>query len=119
MRQQYFLNMAKDISSKSDHHSHKIGCVIAKGNRILGTGWNVLKTHTKSPHRYKSIHAEFMASLNSGKISGATAYVFRQQKDGTWANSKPCTSCWKYLIDLGLKEVVYSYEGSFKREGLK
>lgn len=117
MKQEYFLAQARLASSKSDHHSHKIGCVIAKGNKVLGTGWNVLKTHPKSPHQYKSIHAEFMASIAAGDaIEGATAYIFRQQKDGTWANSKPCASCWKYLMELGIKEVVYSFEGYFKQE---
>lgn len=116
MKQEYFLSLAKKAAQHSDHHSHKIGCIIAKGNKILGTGWNVMRTHPKSPHKYKSIHAEFMASINTNKIEGATAYVFRQQKDGTWANSKPCSSCWDYLMDLGIKEVVYSFEGSFRKE---
>lgn len=117
MKQQYFLNIARQASQRSDHHSHRIGCVIVKGNRVLGTGWNRLRTHPKSPHQYKSIHAEFMAAINAGDdIKGATAYVFRAQKDGTWAMSRPCESCWKYLMELGIKNVVYSFEGSFKQE---
>jgi deoxycytidylate deaminase len=117
MKQEYFLAVARQASCKSDHHSHKMGCVIAKGNKILGVGHNVLKTHPKSPHKYKSIHAEFMAAINAGyDIEGATAYIFREQKDGTWAMAKPCDYCWKFLMELGVKEVVYSFEGSFKQE---
>jgi deoxycytidylate deaminase len=117
MKQEYFLALAKHASCKSDHHSHKMGCVIAKGNKVLGVGHNVMKTHPKSPHKYKSIHAEFMAAINAGyDIEGATAYIFRQQKDGTWAMAKPCEYCWKFLVELGVKEVVYSFEGSFKQE---
>lgn len=117
MKQKHFLALARQISKKSDHHTHKMGCVIAKGKKVLGSGFNVLKTHPRSPHAYKSIHAEFMAAANSGyEIEGATAYVFRQQKNGTWAMAKPCESCWKFLMECGVKEVVYSINGSYSRE---
>lgn len=120
MKQTYFLALAKQISNKSSHHTHKMGCVIAKRNKVLGSGFNALKTHPKSPHAHKSIHAEFMAALNAGDdIKGATAYVFRQHQNGTWAMAKPCASCWKFLMDCGIKEVVYSFEGSFRQEDLQ
>lgn len=111
--------MAKKISNKSDHHTHKMGCVITKGNRVLGTGFNTTKTHTKSPHRFKSIHAEFMATLSANyDIKGATVYVFREQRDGKWAMAKPCQDCWAFLMECGIKKVVYSFEGSYKQEDL-
>lgn len=119
MKHDSFMALAKQCSKNSDHHSHRMGCVIVKGSRVLGIGWNMLRTHPKSPHEFKSIHAEFMASLNAGRdIKGATAYVFRQQKNGTWAMAKPCDDCWKYLMNLGIKKVVYSFEGTFKTEKL-
>lgn len=121
MKQERFLSLARQMSKKSDHHSHKIGCVIVKRNKVLGSGFNVLRTHPKSPHAYKSIHAEFMAAINVGRednLEGATAYVFRQQKNGTWATAKPCKYCWQFLMECGIKEVVYSFEGSFKSEEL-
>jgi pyrimidine deaminase RibD-like protein len=117
MKQERLLTMAKHISKKSDHHNYKVGCVIAKGNRVIGKGFNTLKTHTKSPHPFKSIHAEFMAVLSAEyDIKGATVYVFREQKSGKWSISRPCKSCWQFLIECGAKRVVYSYEGSFKEE---
>lgn len=117
MKQDRFLSIAKKVSKKSDHHSHKLGCIIVKGNKILGTGFNVLKTHPHSPHSYKSIHAEYMAVISANyEVEGATAYIFREQKNGTLAMSRPCESCWKYLTKCGVKKVVYTFEGSFKEE---
>lgn len=114
-----FLELAKELSDKSDHHTHKIGCVIARGNKILGTGFNIMKTHPKSPHAYRSVHAEFMAAMNANcDVEGATAYIFRQQKSGKWAIAKPCSSCWKFLMELGVTEVVYSFEGTYRVEEL-
>lgn len=117
MKPNHFLELARQASEKSDHHSHKLGCVIAKGSKVLGVGFNVLKTHPKSPHPFKSIHAEFMAAIKADmQIKGATVYVFRQQKNGSWATAKPCASCFEFLMNCGVKEVVYSYEGHFKKE---
>ena len=114
------MSLAKKASDKSDHHTHKMGCVIAKGSKVLGIGFNALKTHPKSPHQFKSIHAEFMAWINAGKkVEGATAYIFRQQKSGALAMAKPCSDCWQFLVDSGVKQVVYSFEGSYKKESLK
>ena len=79
-----------------------------------------MKTHPKSPHAHKSVHAEYMAVLNSNKdIKGSTVYVFREQKNGTAAISRPCKYCWQLLMDYGIKNVVYSFEGSFKQEKMK
>lgn len=120
MRQDYFLNLAKEASKKSDHHSHSLGCCIAKGNRVLGVGHNMMKTHPKSPHKFHRVHAEFLAVLNaSGNVRGATAYVYRQQKNGTPALSRPCKDCWKYLRKCGIKNVVYSYEATYVQEKMK
>lgn len=117
MKQKHLLDIARQLSKKSDHHTHKVGCVIAKGDRVLGSGFNLLKTHPKSPHAHKSIHAEFMAALNASyDIKGATAYIFREHRDGTWAISRPCKYCWKFLLDCGVKKVVYSFEGNYKQE---
>lgn len=119
MKHDRFMALAKKASERSDHHSHKIGCVIVRGSKVLGTGFNVIKTHPKSPHEFSSVHAEFMSVLNAGNVSGATAYVFRQTKDGTPSISRPCKDCWKYLLECGVKKVVYSFEGSFCQEKLE
>ncbi len=120
MKDSYFLTLAKRASEKSDHHTQKLGCVIAKGSSVLGVGYNVLKTHPKSPSPYRQIHAEFMAYVNAGgKVEGATAYIYRQHKNGQAAVAKPCQSCWNFLTEMGIKNVVYSFEGHYKKERMK
>lgn len=116
MKQEYFLKKAREVSIKSNH-AHKIGCVLVKRNRIIGSSCNASKTHPKSPHCYKSIHAEFGAVIDAGfDVKGATAYVFRQQKNGTWAIAKPCVSCRNFLVKCGILNVFYSFEGTYKKE---
>jgi diaminohydroxyphosphoribosylaminopyrimidine deaminase / 5-amino-6-(5-phosphoribosylamino)uracil reductase len=123
MRDIRFLEYAKKISEKSNHHSFKLGCVITKGSRIIGTGCNIIgKTHSESPHKFHTIHAEFNAILNAknkhNDIYGATAYVFRAWKNGTWAIARPCPTCRNFLIKNGIKEIVYSFQGYFRKENL-
>lgn len=119
MKEQHFLAIAKRASANSDHRDHRIGCVIVRGNRILGIGYNLLKTHPQSPHKHKSTHAEFRAVLAADRhVEGATAYIFRQQKNGIPSISRPCKTCWEYLMRQGIKKVVYTFEGSFKEERL-
>lgn len=117
MKEERFLALAKKVSKRSDHHEHKLGCAIVRGSKVLGLGFNLLKTHTHSPHRWKGIHAEYMAVMAASyDVKGATAYIFRQQKNGTPAMSRPCQYCWKLLMECGIKKVVYTFEGSFKEE---
>lgn len=117
MKEWHFLSLAKKISEKSSHHSHALGCVITRGNRILGQGFNTLKTHPDSPHPWRTVHAEFAAVLAANyDVRDAVVYIFRQQKNGTPAISKPCKFCWDFLMSQGVKKVVYTCEGSFKEE---
>lgn len=120
MKEEHFLKLARKESKKSDNEYYKLGCVIVRGSKILGMGHNLLKTHPKSPHAFRSTHAEFMATISAGfEIKGATVYVFRENKNGTLAMSRPCDSCWKFLSDSGVKKIVYSADGTFKQEKMR
>jgi deoxycytidylate deaminase len=119
MSPEYYLKRAKLLSIKSDNTKHQMGCVIVKGNKILGEGYNCNKTHPASPHKWKRIHAEFMAVLKAnGNVKGATVYIFRQRKDGVWSMARPCKDCWQMLYNLGVKNVVYSFQGEYLLEKL-
>lgn len=120
MKPEYFIKLAKKESAKSDHHSHKLGCIIVKNNKVIGMGHNRLKTHTKSWHPHKSIHAEFMAALNCNfDLRDSVIYVYREHKNGVSALSRPCPSCWKWLMQSGAKSVIYTLNGTFKEESMK
>ena len=107
---QKFFDLARKISSKSDHHRYKIGCVIVRKNNIVGIGFNQLKTHPKSPHKFSTIHAEFSALLGAdpADLIGSEIYVYRQTRNGLPAIAKPCPSCTKMLQNIGIKKVYYT-----------
>jgi deoxycytidylate deaminase len=119
MKEIRFLNIARKLSRRSNHKNYQIGCVIARGGQLLGYGWNINQTHTHSPSRHKTIHAEFMATINlSSPCNGGSAYIFRKAKNGEWAMAKPCHECYAMLKRHGIREIVYSIASSFNKEKL-
>lgn len=110
MKTRYF-DLAKKLSHKSEH-KFKLGAVIVKGNRVMGIGYNSTKTHPKAKTRFKTLHAEHDALLDTGlnDVKGATAYVYRETKDGCPACAKPCPACQEIFKTAGIKKVYYSVE---------
>jgi len=113
-----FFRICKKVSEFSDHHSHKIGAVVVKNGKIMSTGFNKLSTHPLSLHPYKSCHAEFMAmkTLDKETLKDSTIYVFRQTKDGKYANSKPCPSCRALIEANKLAKIVFTVDNSIEME---
>lgn len=113
-----FFKLAEKLAQKSDHQDHKHGAVLIRKNNVLGIGFNQNKTHSKSIHPFRTIHAEFSAVLNSQQESfeGCELYVVRKRKNGQLANSKPCSSCEKMLRSLGIEKVYYSTDNNFTKE---
>lgn len=103
------MRLAAKLSEHSCH-KYQVGAVIIMGNKILGLGFNQVKTHTKSTHSFKTLHAETAALIDAGlgDTRGAVCYVYRRLKDGTGAMAKPCPSCSNMLKERGIKRVYYT-----------
>lgn len=119
MKEMRLLAIASRISARSNHSHYKLGCVIAKGGRVIGYGWNSTQTHPRSPSHHKTVHAEFMAILNlTEACRGATAYVSRYTKGGAWALARPCPGCYGMFARHGIKRIVYSVTSGFHKEAM-
>lgn len=106
--------LAKKMSHKSDHADYRIGAVVVKKNKILGLGYNRNKTHTKSPHKYRHLHAEIdaMLGISIDDLRNAEIYVWRQTKNGVPALAKPCLSCMQAIKISRLKMVHYTADAA-------
>ncbi len=110
MKKRYF-EAAKKMSLRSTHHQHKLGCVIVNKNKIIGMGFNKLKTHPDSNHPYKSTHAEFHAICNVLDVSmlkNADIYVYRATRNGKEALAKPCRYCEQLIRRHGIARIFYT-----------
>ncbi|MBQ8643970.1 MAG: cytidine/deoxycytidylate deaminase family protein [Candidatus Methanomethylophilaceae archaeon] len=116
---QYFMDMAKLVSTRSTCTRRHVGAVIVKDKRVLSTGYNGSPKGTKhceelgcireqmnipSGTRHelcRGVHAEQNAVTQAAyfgvSVNGATIYT----------TTYPCSMCAKILINAGIREIVY------------
>jgi dCMP deaminase len=115
-----FFQVAKAASKHSDHPAHQLGAVIVKGNKIISVGFNKNKTHTKSNHAWKRLHAELCAIIKAKQdLTGSSIYVYRETKNGNLGLSRPCASCMEAIKEAGINKIYYTTETGFFEEKIK
>ncbi len=134
---EYFLNIAKEISKRGTCIRRNFGAVIVKGNRIESTGYcgaprgtpncsdleKCVREELKIPsgQRYelcRSVHAEMNAVINAARdgrsIVGGTLYLYGEDaKDGSIVDAELCRLCKRVVINVGLQKVIVR-----KKEGI-
>ena len=96
----------------------KIGCVIFKGNNIISSAKNSLRSCSGISNKHRkwstSLHAEQAAILNAGdwkKLKGCSMLVMKVSKTkGILSNAKPCEFCEATIRYVGIKNVYYTNE---------
>lgn len=80
-------------------------CVL-KGKKEIRVQHNTMIRHPRNI----TIHAEVRVcqGIPKSKLRGATLFVFRVRADGSYANSRPCEDCQKFIKKMGISRVYYS-----------
>ena len=110
---EYFLQLATVVATRSTCNRKQVGCVLVRDNNILATGY--AGSVRGMPHCtevgceigpdgtscVRTVHAEANAIAQAAKhgvrINGATAYV----------TMSPCYNCFKALVNAGIVRIVY------------
>lgn len=114
---EYFMNIAKVIASRSTCDRKFIGAVIVRDKTILSTGYNgsIRKLEHCSEvghmmeggHCVATIHAEsnaiIQAAKNGVRIDGSTIYT----------TASPCWHCFKLIANSGIRRICF---GEFYRD---
>ncbi|MCA1664681.1 MAG: cytidine/deoxycytidylate deaminase family protein [Myxococcales bacterium] len=114
---EYFMNIARVVSSRSTCDRKFVGAVIVRDKTILSTGYNgsirgmphcsEVGHMMEDNHCVATIHAESNAILQAAKngvsIDGASIYV----------TASPCWSCFKQVTNCGIRRIVF---GEFYRD---
>lgn len=128
---EYFIEIAKLVSTRSNCGSRKVGAVLTVDNQIISTGYNgapkglhhcvdaggclrkLQKIESGTRQEIcRAVHAEqnaiISAALKGVSIKGATLYV----------NTYPCSICTRMLINAEVKRIVYDsdYSDSLSKE---
>lgn len=117
---EYFMEIAKVVSLRSNCIKRKVAAVIVKDKRIISTGYN------GTPRGVKNCNEGGCPRCNSFTNSGAkldeclcshgeenaitqAAYHGVSIKESTiYTTFSPCLSCTKMIINSGIKEVVFN-----------
>jgi hypothetical protein len=98
---------------------------LMKGGKVIAYSECSLAGTPSYCHRGKSCHSEigllkYIDVNDRRKVSKYTIWNIRWSKDGKIMNSKPCLNCKNTLIEVGIKNIVFSAEdGHFYKNKLE
>ncbi len=116
---EYFLDLADLVASRSTCLRRHVGAVLVRNERIIATGYNgaprglghcldigCLREQMGIPsgHRYelcRGVHAEQNAIIN------AAYYGVSTQETVLYCTNQPCIICARMLINAGIVRVVH------------
>lgn len=125
---EYFIEIAKIVSSRSTCIRRRYGAVIVKDSVIISTGYNgaprgsincvdIQKCKRKelnipAGERYElceAVHAEQNAIINGSpeRMKDAIIYIAGFEEDNLYADGRPCLLCRRMIRNAQIKEVVY------------
>lgn len=122
------MKKAYEASLLADHPKYLLGCAIMiQGKKIISTGANIqTKTHPYIHYNgsffNRGIHAELSAIFrvkNKENLEGATIYIYRQTKNGDFANARPCPMCFELIKKYGFKKMVYTTDSGIVEEKVR
>jgi len=131
-KDEYYLNIAKEVAERSTCFRNKGGAIIIKDDQIIATGYigaprktkdcfernECLRDKLKIPHgkQYeicRSVHAEMNAVINAARsgvsILGGDMYIYcKDPKEDKVRDGFPCFICKKIIINACLNRVICS-----------
>ncbi|MBT4034505.1 MAG: dCMP deaminase family protein [Candidatus Marinimicrobia bacterium] len=107
----YFMQIATDVSTRSTCDRKFVGAVIVRDKMILSTGYNgsirglphcdEVGHEMENGHCVRTVHAEanaiVQAARNGVSIGDADIYV----------TASPCYNCFKLIANSGIKRIFY------------
>ena len=134
---EYYLGIAKAVSSRGTCLRRRFGAVVVKDDRIVSTGYvgaprgrkNCcdigkcfrMENNIPSGTRYelcRSVHAEMNAIINASKeeLEGGVLYLVGVEPDGTYTpNADCCSMCKRVIINAGIRYVIIATDNGHKR----
>ena len=114
---EYFMRIAREVSSRATCDRKQVGAVIVRDRCILATGYNGsirglphcddVGHMMEDGHCVRTLHAEanaiIQAARNGVRIDGADIYV----------TASPCWGCFKMIANAGIGRIVF---GEFYRD---
>jgi dCMP deaminase len=119
---QYFMDIARVVASRSNCMKRKVAAVIVLDKRIISTGYNGTPRGTKNCNEGGCPRCNNLATSGTGldeclcshgeeNAIVQASYHGVSLKDATiYSTFAPCLMCAKMIINSGIREVVYNLD---------
>ena len=128
-KDEYYLNIAKEVAARSTCLRRNYGAVIVKNDEIIATGYNgsargednCCDIHVTCPRAHMAhnsgdysdcpaVHAEQNAIISAPRrdMIGATLYLVGISADSgdILDNTEPCPICRRMILNSGIERIV-------------
>ena len=115
--EKYFMNIAREVATRSTCDRKHVGAVIVRGKTILATGYNGsirglahcddAGHEMENTHCVRTIHAEANAIVQSARNG------VRLEDSEIYVTASPCYDCFKMIANSGINKI---YFGEFYRD---
>jgi dCMP deaminase len=128
---QYFMDIAKVVASRSNCMKRKVAAVIVRDKRIISTGYNGTPRGTRNCNEGGCPRCNNMAASGTGldeclcshgeeNAIVQASYHGASLKDATiYSTFAPCLMCSKMIINSGIREVVYNLDYPLNESAFK
>ena len=119
---EYFMNIAKVVSLRSNCLKRKVAAIIVRDRRVISTGYNGTPRGTRNCYEGGCPRCagfadsgtrleECLCSHGEENAITQAAYHGVSVKGGTlYSTFAPCLMCTKMIINAGIREVVYNQD---------
>lgn len=109
---EYFMGIARQVSTRSTCDRKHVGAVIVRNKMILATGYNGSVSGLdhcddvghlmEDGHCVRTVHAEANAIVQAAR-SGTSL-----EGAGIYVTASPCFNCFKLIANSGIRRIVFA-----------
>lgn len=128
---EYFMNIAREVASRSNCVKRKVAAVIVKDKRIISTGYNGTPRGVKNcdeggcprcnsfSESGKNLEECYCSHGEENAIVQASYHGVSVKGSTIYTTFSPCLICTKMILNAGIVEVVYNAEYPLAEAPLK
>ncbi len=108
---EYFMNIAEQVATRSTCSRKNVGAVIVRDKTILSTGYNgslrgaphcdEVGHDIENDHCVRTVHAEANA------VAQAAKHGVRIDEAEIYVTASPCLTCFKLIANSGIRKIFF------------
>jgi len=115
--EEYFMNIAREVATRSTCDRKFVGAVIVREKTILSTGYNGsirnLPHCAEAGHEMLNGHCVRTIHAETNAIIQAARHGIRIENSEIFITASPCYNCFKNIANAGIKKI---YFGEFYKD---